>query len=464
MELHTYYALNGNTLIYDYDKDSLLSGGVEISLELLKDTLRVRADRFRIQSPKTKDITQLQQLFTYKHQFKGLEAGKYELMVSLQDVNDTAQPYSFKQPITIRPLYEGTQTSDFLMVEANNLSQLESPTKSGSNLVPKVTSGSYFYSEGSDKLTFFIELYNLQKKLDSTNAYLLKYYVKDMRLNRPINKFAAFKKMTATPVAMFMASFDISNLPTGNYNLVIEAINPKGEEIVKREQFFYRSNPSIAIDITEYTEEDLQGTFVSNYYNFDSVYQYIEYLYPISTDSERRAQRIILKGRKLEDMRRYFYSFWVNKSSLQPEEEWNKYHADVILVNKKYSTPIQKGYMSDRGRIYLTYGKPTLIYSRPFEPSLPPYEQWQYDRIDSPYTIPQINKQFIFAEFDISTNDYQLIHSNATGELFNRRWQYDLANGAFGTGNVDDNSIPINNQGSRVNDGVIFNTGSGSNR
>jgi hypothetical protein len=36
------------------------------------------------------------------------------------------------------------------------------------------------------------------------------------------------------------------------------------------------------------------------------------------------------------------------------------------------------------------------------------------------------NKRFVFYNRDLSTNDYELLHSDMTGEKYNRQWDLDL--------------------------------------
>ncbi|MCK7531387.1 MAG: GWxTD domain-containing protein [Marinilabiliales bacterium] len=104
------------------------------------------------------------------------------------------------------------------------------------------------------------------------------------------------------------------------------------------------------------------------------------------------------------------------------EREWLNYLSEVNKVNYAYSTPILKGYESDRGRVYLKYGPPNAISESYDEPATYPYEIWHY------YVIKdgQRNKKFVFYSRDIVTNDFQLLHSDVTGELSNYRWQYVL--------------------------------------
>jgi hypothetical protein len=92
-----------------------------------------------------------------------------------------------------------------------------------------------------------------------------------------------------------------------------------------------------------------------------------------------------------------------------------------------------RGYMTERGRVYLQYGPPdqrVLMYN---EPSSYPYEIWQYYTIrgnttnpgtsNQPNNTTQSNKRFVFANFDLVTNNFVLLHSDARGEVRDDRWQ-----------------------------------------
>ena len=253
---------------------------------------------------------------------------------------------------------------------------------------------------------------------------------------------------------------------TGNYELVFEALDKEGKPFASRSQFFYRKNAGPTVTINDLTHADVSGTFVQRLGGLDSLYLFTKYLYPISSDAEQRYQKELLETRDLSKLKTYFYVFWQQKNPQNPEAAWKQYHQNVKIVNDLYTTSLQPGYRSDRGRVYLQYGKPDLVESRKFEPSMPPYEIWQYNQINTPYAVKQTNKMFVFAEFDKSTNDYELFHSTAVGELSSRRWRYDMQLKAGGaSGDIDDDADASQRDpfGSRTNDNIIMD-GTGSDR
>jgi hypothetical protein len=98
------------------------------------------------------------------------------------------------------------------------------------------------------------------------------------------------------------------------------------------------------------------------------------------------------------------------------------YKADVEAAEYSFSTPIRHGFETDRGRVYLQYGKPDRRHVMNNEPGALPYEIWQYYRVPS----GQTNVMFVFYLPGIATNDYRLIHSDVNGELRDSRWKYKI--------------------------------------
>jgi GWxTD domain-containing protein len=120
-------------------------------------------------------------------------------------------------------------------------------------------------------------------------------------------------------------------------------------------------------------------------------------------------------------MQRFFYSFWEKRDQANPSQAWNNYKQEVEKVNKSYGTLIERGYETDRGRVYLQYGPPNNINKQDREPSNYPYEIWHYYVLGN-----QSNRKFVFYNPDLVTNDYTLIHSDANGEIYDQRWQMKL--------------------------------------
>ena len=122
----------------------------------------------------------------------------------------------------------------------------------------------------------------------------------------------------------------------------------------------------------------------------------------------------------------------MTRNENEPAKAWAKYFIEVQKVNHAYRTMIRKGYETDRGRVYLQYGPPNNIAAVNSDPNSYPYEIWHY------YTLSnQRNKKFVFYEPDLVTNDYELIHSDAIGEVNNPAWQLVLNKRSDSTNDPD---------------------------
>ena len=130
---------------------------------------------------------------------------------------------------------------------------------------------------------------------------------------------------------------------------------------------------------------------------------------------------VFLGANDEELMKQYLYNFWLTRNNTNPEKEWKEYKERVDITQDLYSTSIKRGYETDRGRVYLKYGKPNTISEMKNEPSSYPYEIWHYYGTEN-----RSNVKFIFYNPDIISNDYPLLHSTMQGEIYNTQWRVDL--------------------------------------
>lgn len=463
--LEIYFALAGNSIDFVQKKGNKYQGGVEITAAIKQDSTFISADKFLLQSPELDDTLNFAEAYINQVRFP-LEKGKYILVLDITDINDPTETYHFEQEFTLE--LGGTEpvTSDLLFLDSYTPAKEGSVfAKSGYDLVPMVSSGSYYFNEAVSKLSFYVELYNTKDALGEDEPYILKYYLKNASTNEVLNKYASFAKKTSSSVEPVLASFNIEKLKTGNYTLVVEGLNRKGETIINKTAFFYRKNTAPNVDYQDLANTNVTGTFADLLGGIDSLYLFTRYLFPISTDAERNYQKSLREERDLKKMKQYFYVFWSQRNDYDPQTEWENYRMRIREVNSLYDSGLRPGFMTDRGRVSLVYGKPDLVEQRKFEPGLPPYEIWRYDQLTSRYIdiVNQSNKIFVFAEFNISSNEYELIHSNAIGELSDRRWKVTLGGGTVKSDDLDNNAGQnFDDWGSRINNNVLIqNSGEG---
>ncbi len=119
-------------------------------------------------------------------------------------------------------------------------------------------------------------------------------------------------------------------------------------------------------------------------------------MYIISTDTLNKYM-----DADLETKKRFFREFW-KKRDPNPETKKNElmdeYYKRVNYANQHFSGFGEKGWLSDRGRIFIKFGPPDDIERHPFELESNPYEIWRY------YSI---RKTFLFQDYT-GFGDYRL--------------------------------------------------------
>src|SRR5205085_2529937 len=112
---------------------------------------------------------------------------------------------------------------------------------------------------------------------------------------------------------------------------------------------------------------------------------------PISSQTEVNIAETQLQTGHLTSMQQFFYYFWSQRDAQNPEQAWLDYKTEVNSVNAEFACRTGKGYESDRGRVYLQYGRPNEIEKNYYEGSGYPYEIWHYNA-----TAGQTNIKFVF--------------------------------------------------------------------
>ncbi|MFC2100705.1 GWxTD domain-containing protein [Bacteroidota bacterium] len=303
-----------------------------------------------------------------------------------------------------------------------------------------------YYPQSIDELLFYTEIYQTDKIFGQGEKFLISYYIESFETNRYLSNLIKTKKEESKPVNVLFTKFIISDLPSGNYNLVVEIRDQKNTLVAENKLFFQRSNPDVKLEMKDISTLDVENTFAGQITNIDTLKDYIKTLVPISSDVEKLYAKNLSGKSEIKPLQQYFLNFWLNRDSNDPEKAWKEYLVEVRKADENFSTSIRRGYETDRGRVYLKYGPPNVISDNPHEPSAYPYQIWQYYQLDH-----QRNKKFVFISKDLVTNDYELIHSDAIGEFYNNSWKLMVHRRDTPTNDPDETEF-INHFGSRLNE------------
>jgi GWxTD domain-containing protein len=334
--------------------------------------------------------------------------------------------------------------SDILFVESYKpTGESNMLSKNGYDMVPYIAN---FYPDNMKTLTFYTEIYNPGKEAQVSGNYIVKYYIENSNNKQILHDYSKFKKLNQGDLNCVFTEFNIESLASGNYSLVVEVRDKENRMLCKKDRFFQRSAPGLEIAENKIKPVSFDSSFVKSFISKDTLKEYINCLKPIADINEKQYIENQIKAGDLALMQQFFYDFWTKRNPGNPENDWQIYHEQVIMVNNLYSTKIYKGYETDRGRVYLAYGAPNNVVEAKHEPSAYPYEIWHYYQSNTPYG-EQVNIKFVFYNPEL-IGDYTLLHSTAKGEFSDPQWERRLSkrNNTMYNHDVKDSDEAIGNR------------------
>jgi len=432
--IETYLSVAANSVKFVKKDNGKFQATVNILMTFKQENEIKAFKKYELNSSEIDDTLNTNFQFVDQQRF-AIPNGTYNFEIQLADKNKTVEAMPYTQNVTVDFPADKPSFSGIELVQSYKKASVATPlTKSGYDLVPYTFT---FYPENETKMIFYSELYHTGQAIGQDQKFLLSYYIESFESNVKLNSYSKVKKETSKEVNVLLTEISIENLPSGNYNLVLEARNQQNEVVASKKMFFQRMNLKAQIALTDLGSTEIVNTFAEKITNPDSLREYINSTYPVASGIEKSFIREPLKKADLKMMQQFFYGFWVSRDDKNPEAAWNYYKEQVNKVQVNFGTPVKKGYQTDRGRVYLEYGPPNTRSTNYMEPSNYPYEIWQY------YTLNnnQRNRKFVFYSPDMVTSDFTLLHSDATGEVMNLRWRIDLRNRIFETRDLQETQV-----------------------
>ncbi len=428
--IETYLTVQPGSLLFTKNSNGLYTGSlfVEILFRKVADSSIVNFNKYALSIPSTVDTNSFQYNLLDVQRY-ALSDGDYFFELRINDKNSKRKPIVHYEPFSIHfPTDSASFSSLELLSKYSPSNDTTLLVKNGYELFPFIFS---YYPESVNELHYYTELYR-PEMTQNQGSYLILSYIRPFEIDKKMDNYFSMQKVKYSPVKVLLNTFDISDLPSGNYYLVVEARNHENLLVASQKCFFQRNNPKAAYNINQLLSTDAGQTFAGHINNRDTLAEYIRYLSPISTEMERDFAESQVKTADLATLQKYFYSFWEQRNAQHPQEAWLHYKTLVDQVNHDFKTTALKGYQTDRGRVYLEYGPPNVMTKSYNEPAAYPYEIWHYYQLDD-----QRNRKFVFYAKDLVTNDFQLIHSDAIGELANYRWQAIIYRRTWAPHNID---------------------------
>lgn len=433
--LETYFGVRGKSVVFEKQPTGLFQGALQITMIFRKDSVIKAFRKYELFSPEQADTSSSEFDFIDQQRIS-LPVGTYDLELTVNDRTSPDKKYNYRIPVEV--IYDREQVIVSGIEMLDSYSPTKSPkaiTRGGYDMEPRVSN---YFPQSVSKLSFYTEIYNTDTVLGSGEKFIASWFLQPYESGKKLDDFSKFKTFEAKPVTPLLAEFDLSKLPTGNYNLSVEVRDKNNKIVGFNSLFIQRYNELPDNEQKLFDEQERPSAQFTEVDNADTLRFWILSLRPISTMSEKVFIDNQVGSSSSDLLKRFFRVFWEQRSEIDPQGAWLTYYSEVRKVEKLFGNKFRHGFDTDRGRVYLQYGPPNTITDRPFDASnsqmtnnknkmtgqdggVVPYQIWHY------YTIKnQRNKKFVFYNPHLAGDDYTLLHSDAQGEFYNPQWQTQL--------------------------------------
>ncbi len=122
------------------------------------------------------------------------------------------------------------------------------------------------------------------------------------------------------------------------------------------------------------------------------------------------SERTVLEGLTGDEARdRFYLQYW----AALPAGEREDFEARCD-ESEVYATIFREGWQTDRGRVFILFGRPDEVERAPIQVDILPYETWSY--------FGQGTETFVFVDRDGSGN-YEQVYSTVPGEVSYSNWR-----------------------------------------
>ena len=348
-------------LQYQVVKEKLQTYHVEISFRLPGSHRTVAAKEMYLsaQSPK---------LFTFPF---FIPPGKYEVDV---DIVDTQGENSFTKQMIYQSRYLPGQLS------ISDIFLAKRPSDNFNKLAP-ILQPIPIFSSGEDDIYFYVEVYDLRSSQISVDATLLSAQPQEQP--QVIHYVSLQNNSKLLPLengkAIFSGSFEIADLPRGQYNILIRATG--GQTVDNTINFIVKDK------IQERIKQNLDANL--------SMMKYI-----LSEEKVEALQQLDAT-QKWDSLQ----AVWANispstdEAPFYTENSMEAYYRRLFTFQDSLAYP-GEDWTSDRAKIFLFYGVPDKGWEElhTFEHRGNRYEQWTYSADNLIFTFQKRNNTYFLIE------------------------------------------------------------------
>ncbi|MGB9664697.1 MAG: GWxTD domain-containing protein [Ignavibacteria bacterium] len=338
--------------------------------------------------------------------------GNYSVKFDVTDYFDSTNTLSINFPLIINPI----STKNFALSDIQLCSNIIENSDNVESYFYKNTYETYpnpsnVYGEQLPILFYYIELYDLQKG-DLKNDLKMISKVLDAQGKEKYSKIKIIQRRYNSIVEV--GAINITKYASGTYTLAIYLVDSLNNFGLVSSKKFYVFNPNVKEElVTKRTDADLLSSEFSVMTEEELNIAFEQSRYLASSDEIKRWNSLT----DIDAKRNFLFNFWKSRdpNPNTPENERKiEYFERVKKADEMFRGTREKGWRSDRGRVYIVYGEPSEIDRYPNEMDAYPYEIWSYNNIEGGVI-------FVFGDIT-GTGQMILIHSTHRGEMHDENW------------------------------------------
>lgn len=342
-----------------------------------------------------------------------IKEGLYNITVTGIDANNTANSQTISEFTEVIPFIDTSIALSDIQLSSNIIPGSENTSSIFYKNTYEVTPlPAALCGENQPVLFYYVEIYNI---LFSQPESELRYDELLVNSRGQLLSLNSKKINKSVDARVEVGKVNAYKFPTDTYTLIINLVDSLADYGVSSRKRFFVYNPSVVpSDTLQTTVTPVLSTMFGSMSieELDDMFSKSKY---IASEAEKDKYEALTT---VDAKREFMYTFWKARDE-NPSDDKNQYFQDylkrVYEANERFTAGKKEGWKTDKGRVYLIYGRPSEIDRYPNQIETKPYEIWRYESVEGGVV-------FIFGDIT-GFNDYQLLHSTKRGELRDESWQ-----------------------------------------
>jgi len=455
-EIELYWQVNPGTLHFATTPQKMIVARLKTDIIISSANGILKEDHFILQTPPKATVAELSELNILELRRYAVTFGRVYVSLRLTDLNDTNNKFRYIDSFTVAPDTIGAFYSNIQLLDTIiPMDAITNFLKNGKQIIPICAN---FLDNHKRSLFYYTELYNMGNITADRYPIYSRIRIGKKRTEGFMTEYTQTDTISSPSDTYFQGRIPIGKLTSGNYYLSASLDDKMGYNLASQSLFIQRLNLNPDKDsvvkapvkemfkdtaMESVTVLDLEKTFLAKY-SLTQIKAMLKMLLPLSDPMQANTINNFLKKPDEMYMRYYIYNYYQSINTKDPAKAWKEYSELIMSVNKRFSESGNAGYETDRGMIYLRYGKPSEIVTVSGETGSLPYEIWQYNTLTQFSNKKELaNALFLFYKPAQMMSSYRLLHSTVPGEVVNLNWRmflYVTTNSSTSSGGSSSNS------------------------